>query len=391
VVRDPRSAGLAQVAPHTVDFLFRSWARSRQPGGPDTLPGHVSAALAAQVALDEVVISVMKHPRMYPHRSDYVRGSAETLEAVALFGQNGWLDDPAGYHGRPPPVGYWHLEPARTRGLAYERLTFASGYEPHPGEPGRDRWLAHEANRTAHAWVLRHRHGDRPWVVCLHGFGMGMPLADFQGFRVGTLYRDLGLNLILPVLPLHGPRRSGGGASGDGFMSFDLIDTVHALAQSAWDVRRIVGWLRSTLGASEVGLYGLSLGAYVTALTASLEDGLACAIAGIPAVDIPDLFAHHAPARLRRRAREHHLLGEESRLVNRVVSPLAMPARVPFDRRFIFAGVGDRMATPTQARRLWEHWDRPRIAWYNGGHVGFFWSREVSQFVQEALSTALPR
>jgi hypothetical protein len=46
------------------------------------------------------------------------------------------------------------------------------------------------------------------------------------------------------------------------------------------------------------------------------------------------------------------------------------------------------MSTSRQARRLWEHWDRPNMEWYAGGHVGFFWAGQVSRFVEEALATS---
>jgi len=69
-----------------------------------------------------------------------------------------------------------------------------------------------------------------------------------------------------------------------------------------------------------------------------------------------------------------------------VVSPLAMECRVPEAGRFVFAGVGDRMATFGHAHRLWMHWGRPRLTTYDGGHVGFFWSGGVRQFVTDALT-----
>ena len=34
---------------------------------------------------------------------------------------------------------------------------------------------------------------------------------------------------------------------------------------------------------------------------------------------------------------------------------------------------------------MWEHWGRPEIVWYRGGHTGFFQSRPVQQFVDDAL------
>ena len=39
------------------------------------------------------------------------------------------------------------------RGRKVECLTFESLYEPHAEEPGRERWLGYEKNRTVHAWV----------------------------------------------------------------------------------------------------------------------------------------------------------------------------------------------------------------------------------------------
>ena len=233
--------------------------------------------------------------------------------------------------------------------------------------------------------MRRHKEPGRPWLVCVHGFGMGSPLMDLRGFRVHQLHRGLGLNLLLPVLPLHGPRQRPGAASGEGFMSIDLVDAVHGLTQAAWDVRRAIRWIRQEHGDVPVGIYGLSLGGYVTALTASLEEGLACAIPGIPATDLVDLYRRHSPRNVRRRAQEHGALGPDAAAVHRVVSPLVLEPKVAWDRRFLFAGVGDRMSTSGQARRLWEHWDRPRIAWYQGGHVGFFWAGTITDFVTQAL------
>ena len=66
-------------------------------------------------------------------------------------------------------------------------------------------------------------------------------------------------------------------------------------------------------------------------------------------------------------------------------SPLTMDPRVPADRRFIFAALGDRMTTPEQADVLWEHWGRPPIHWYHGGHIGFVWLPAIQRFIDDAL------
>ena len=69
----------------------------------------------------------------------------------------------------------------------------------------------------------------------------------------------------------------------------------------------------------------------------------------------------------------------------RVISPLALPPRVPKERRYIFGGVADQLVPPNQVRDLWRHWDRPRIEWYQGGHVSFRLHRQVRQLLDDAL------
>jgi len=330
----------------------------------------------------------MSGPSNIPSRAETLRVEAEVIEAADLFIDRGWTADPATYHPTPPAYDSPVVHPEEARGIRFEHLSIESGYEPHPGEPGRRRWMAQAPNRTAHVWVKRHRGEPRPWVVCLHGFRMGSPAMDFRGFRTGRLYKDAGYNVALPVFPLHGPRRNGK-ASGEGFLGFDVLNTVHGLAQAIWDLRRLVRWLVEVEGATSIVLQGVSLGGYTTALAAGLVDDLDGVIAGIPVVDFPALILHHATGDLRARAVRHHLGGDEMQAVFRPVSPLAVTPSVPVERRFVFAGLGDRMSTPGQAHRLWQHWEQPAAAWYPGTHVGYFMSRDVERFVADALALSL--
>lgn len=383
---DPRVVGVAQALPRTAAVLSR--ARSPRPGGG--VPGtRVTVGLAAQVMLDEVLISVMRDPKLFPHGADYDRAGSDIRTAHSLWAEQGWLAEPRRYHRDPPVPGDVRITRERTMDQRYEHMSFPSGYEPPAGAPGRERWLDQVDNRTAHAWLLRHGDPSAPWLVCLHGFGMGRPLMDLRAFRAGYLHWTLGLNVASVVLPVHGPRQADGRHRGEGFMSIDLIDSVHGLAQAAWDARSVIRWIRASAPPEvAVGVYGISLGGYVAALVASLEEGLSCAIAGVPATDLPDLYRRHSPAHVRRRSLETGALGPLADAVHSVVSPLVLAPQVERDRRFIFAGVGDRMSTAGQARRLWEHWDRPAIEWYPGGHIGFFMAGGVQRYVTAALVAA---
>ena len=143
-------------------------------------------------------------------------------------------------------------------------------------------------------------------------------------------------------------------------------------------------------GSGNRGLIGYSLGALVAALVAATEDDLACVIAGVPVVDLLDLYRRHSPPDIARLADAHGVLGQAAADAHRVVSPLALGCKVPFERRYVFAGLADRMSTFGQARKLWLHWDRPALATYAGGHVGFFFSGTVRRFVDDAMTNSFP-
>jgi len=212
---------------------------------------------------------------------------------------------------------------------------------------------------------------------------MGYPFMDFMGLQTAKLHRELGLNVAMPVLPLHGARKVTR-VSGEPFLSFDMMNTVHGLTQAVWDIRRLVSWIRAQ-GATSIGLYGVSLGAYVVSLLAGIDEGFDAVVAGIPVVDLPSLFHAHSPVHIRARSIEHHILGGVAEDVFRVVSPMSFESKVRLDRRYVFAGYGDRLATTEQARMLWERWDKPRISWFSGNHVGYLWSRQVASFIGESL------
>jgi hypothetical protein len=345
-----------------------------------------SLRLASKMALDEIFFATeLASAAVVPLRQGR-RVVGEMDEALDLFERRGWLAEPRRYHPKPPPLARAKIGPGRFPGLSYRHMRFESGYEPHAGEPGRERWLAYAANRTAHAWLLQHRGRPRPWLVCIPGYRMGSPLVDFTGFRARWLHRALGLNVAIPVMPLHGPRRVGW-RGGDGYFAGDFVDTLHAQAQALWDVRRLIAWLQDE-GAPGVGIYGISLGGYTTALVAAFAEGVECAIAGIPASDFVRLVRSHVPRLILRGVERVGLSVDRVEKLLSVVSPFSFRPRVPRRRRYLYAGVRDRLAPPDHARDLWRHWDEPRIGWYSGSHVSFVWEPEVKAFLLEALRDA---
>jgi hypothetical protein len=381
---------------NAVEYALRSGAapivlgtrlagRWRQPERPGLPQGRGGIGLASKIALDEFFFTTELASANFVPLRDHSRMTREMHEALELFAERGWLDDSRSYHLDPPALEVVRIDEIRSRWLQHRHMHFESGYAPHAGEPGRERWLGYGANRTAHVRLLEHSGPARPWLICIPGYRMGHALVDFTGFRARWLHKKLGLNLAIPVMPLHGPRREGR-RGGDGFFTGDFIDTIHAQAQAVWDVRHLVGWLRAH-GAPAVGAYGVSLGGYTTALLASLERDLDCVIVGVPAIDFMRLLRAHVPSIVERAALRVGLSFHEIELLLQVISPLALTRQVPRDRCFIFAALSDQLASPDHAHDLWHHWGEPRIAWYHGSHVSFLWEAEVKSLLEEAFAT----
>lgn len=379
-------ARLSTAVPRTLRWInteLRGSPGDRPPGLP---PTKVTPALIGHVAMDEAIMALAVGPNRFPRRADYHRVGEEMRRAQALFEDRGWLKNPVSFHQTPPPLE----QPSITRGWAlgksYERLWWPSEYEPHLGVPGTDRWLAFEANRTASAWILRHKGPPRPWVVCIHGFGTGSVFMDLFGFHAKHLHDELGLNLAAIVLPVHGARKPSK-ISGDEFLSFELMNSIHGVTQGLWDIRRLLSWVRSQ-DPTRLGVCGVSLGGLMTSLVAAFDPDLDMALAGIPMIDFPKLVHHHSPLHLRMRSIEHNILDGTAQDVHRVISPLAMPVVLPKEKRAIFAGLGDRLTTTEQAYRLWQHWDEPEMHWFAGNHVGYLWSDSAWAFVDETVKRA---
>ncbi len=362
-------------------YYAQSW-RDSLDQTPTGLPvARPTIALAVQALRDEIVLTGLRMQRPVSDPAAFQRITREVAAALDFYGQNGWLAWPEGFFEAPPPLTKVTVHQVKGRKRYHQRFVFDSGYAPRVGEPGRERWLSYTANSREYVLMLRHEE-PRPWLVCVHGTEMGRAGLDLTLFRARHLHEDLGLNVVLPVLPLHGPRKRGV-PKGAVLPGEDMLDDVHAAAQAVWDIRRVLSWIRAQEPQSPIGLNGLSLGGYVASLVASLDDRLRCAILGVPVADIVDLLDRHAGLSSDDPRRETITMAKP---IGHMISPLALTPRVPKRGRFIYAGVADQLVHPREhVVRLWEHWGKPEIVWYRGGHTGFFQSRPVQQFIDAAL------
>lgn len=316
---------------------------------------------------------------------DYMRNIlADAHGAIAAYDEAGWLGHPRLAHADPSAPHDWTVTAEVAGKKHYRHLQFPSSYEPYARDPSSARWREFAENRTVHSWVLQHEE-PRPWVVNVHGAGMGTPRMDLQQFRAHHLHHDLGLNVIQPLLPLHG-LRAPQDDSGD-YPSESVMHTLHGALQSVNDVRRVIAWVRAQQPGQPIGIQGISVGGFTTALVGSLEPDLACVILGVAPVDLVMLLeAHHGTGSgYDLRVQNFEALAQLSPMI----SPLKLSPAVPWEARFMYAGIVDQLVDySAHIAPMIVHWDYPEILVYDGGHVGVGLSRKVPRFIDKALTTA---
>ncbi len=347
----------------------------------------MSTETDAKAALDEAMLGYFVCSARLPNGDIAERMCDNAKRLDQVLSEQGWYDDGAVLHPAPPPPEQTYIEPTHYLGWQHEILRFDSGYQPRPELPGSDDWGGRLRNNgQCHVRVFRHAGEPRPWLLCIHGYRMGMRWTDLSLFSPQWLHQRLGLNVIQPVLPLHGPRRIGF-FSGDRFLDGDMLHFLHAEAQALWDLRRTLAWLRHNEPGARIGVFGISLGGYNAALLAGHESELDFVVAGVPLVDIAQaLWRFLPPSHL------HYFsargLDEASfrRLIS-IVSPLSVQPLLDRERLHILAGSADRIVLPSHPLALSRHWGVP-IEWYSGSHLTVRQERAGREVLRRAMSGA---
>jgi len=213
----------------------------------------------------------------------------------------------------------------------------------------------------------------RPAVVLIHGYRAGQFAIEQRVWPISWLLRR-GFDVALFVLPFHGVRAPRG--RGPMFPSSDPRVTNECLRQAMVDLRVLRRHLLSR-GAPEVGVMGMSLGGYTTALAATVDDW-AFAVPLIPLASFADMalrggrFVGDDDAQ-----RAQHQALEAA---HRVVSPLARAPLVAPNRLKVIAAEGDQVTTVAQARKLADHFG-VSLELVPGGHILQFGRRRAFKSV----------
>jgi dienelactone hydrolase len=279
-------------------------------------------------------------------------------------------------------AGAWEERRVRAlRGGEVVDVRWRSGYAPISREATvLDRYRSRPENGVAHARLFLHRE-PRPAVLLVHGYLGGNFAVEERAWPVRWMFERLGLDLAIPVLPSHGPRNTRGRRPL--FPSSDPRVNVEGFRHAIWDLMTLRRAL-ARRGAPAVGVMGMSLGGYTSALMMTVDPDLAFGVPMIPLASIAD-FAREG-GRLVGTSEERAAQHAAIEAAHRPVSPLARPARLAPERMRILAGEADRITPASHAKRLSEHFGA-RLFAFPGGHLlqfgrseGF---REVARMLGE--------
>jgi len=285
------------------------------------------------------------------------------------------------------------VEAPRRRSLpngVVEDLCFSSEAYAN-GRPAALRVLrAYPENRLARVRAYRHPASGHPALVWLHGWGMGFPAAEALVCRARHLHR-LGLDVYLYTLPYHAARRPRGVTfAGQVFPTTDMTRTNEGFLQAVWEVRALMAWHRAQTGGAPCGVMGLSLGAYLAAVLASVAKETLFAICLLPVADIPTLmWSNGEGTGERARAEEAGVTFDMFCRSMAVHAPLTRDLVIPRRRVLLVGARGDRIIPPIHTEVLWEHWGQPPLHWTTGSHLLHFGRAGYLDAVEGLLRDAL--
>lgn len=344
---------------------------------PPTVPGKL-VALATRAA-DKVLLAALRRLFDSNSESTTVEQFERTVARLERYADPSLLATPAALARSPAdlpklrtilrrPLHDDRRHDRREVGRE-EHLSFATPYAPLDPEYALE-FAGYPEIADAHVWSWRHSSPAPATILLTHGWCVGAWWMHRIEFDVPRLFHELGLDVYFYLAPFH-ERRTPANARIGGQLhpSADLVRTNEAFIQTATELRTVISLILDR-NPAPLGMMGSSLGGYTSALLASLDERLSFVIPVLPPGSMAHLFWDHGAGKLLRKdAARLGLTRERFHEFWSLHSPLSHAPQVPWERRMIVTGLGDRLVTADHTRALWEHWGRPRHFRFPGGHA----------------------
>lgn len=184
-----------------------------------------------------------------------------------------------------------------------------------------------------------------PAAVVVHESGSNMTV----GRMIAKSLQLRGIHAFMLQLPYYGARRGPGGRPKG-------IDLLHALQQSIADARRAKDAVAAIplVEQDRISLQGTSLGGFVTATTAGLDQAYHRVIVLLAGGDLYGVLMEGAKdaAKVRDELLKANMSEEDSRRMLASIEPLRLAHRIDRKRLWIFSGLYDDVVPPRSSKLL---------------------------------------
>jgi dienelactone hydrolase len=228
-------------------------------------------------------------------------------------------------------------------------------------------------NNTVHGrlYTVTKPWQDRPTLVLLHGWNAQTAYRTLFPHLAWRLTKRE-VNVAMFELPYHSRRKPRGRQAVRNFLSGDLVHVARATHQAMADARALIAWLKEQ-GCPRIGLWGISLGAWLSGMLVCVDSRVDFAVLMTPVARMDRLIAEVdfcAPIR-------RSLGGAKVRLDSLNLAtrrPKVTPGNI-----LVVASEHDLFAPIATIEELCEAWDGPELWRPRHGHISILMSMPVME------------
>jgi hypothetical protein len=234
---------------------------------------------------------------------------------------------------------------------------------------------AHAVNNIVHGRLYRcdDRWRQKPVILLLHGWNDSLNHHFFFPRHARQL-NQMGLSAATLQLPWQFDRRPRELGAWGHFLCADVLHTVEATLQAMAEIRSFIDWLTGQ-ACPFVGLWGVSMGAWLAGLTLCHDSRIGSAVLTVPVARLDRLieevaFCETIRCALQGRRVDLHRLN--------LVSNRPVIAR---ENILLVEAEHDLFVAKENVEDLWRAWDKPEIWRYRSGHISVLWAPGLSNRV----------
>jgi pimeloyl-ACP methyl ester carboxylesterase len=226
---------------------------------------------------------------------------------------------------------------------------------------------------------------SKPTVILVHGWNDRLNHYFFFPRHARKSSR-LGINVATLQMPWQFDRRPPGLNGWGDFLCADILHVVNAALQGLADIRALIGWLTAQ-SSPFIGLWGVSMGAWLSGLATCHDARIGCAVLTVPVARLDSLLEKAAFCdTIRAGLNGRHIeMGKLNLIANRPI--------IPPENVLLLEAEYDRFVPKVDVEELSRLWNGSEIWRYPYGHISIlcapgFWDRVTHWIAQKANARA---